>query len=488
MPSQTAIGRYEVVSVLGQGARGAVYKAIDPLTGRAVAVKTIALAPARRAEFEARFYRETSASRLNHANIVSILDVGVTGDFAYVATEYLEGESLREMLDSGAALPIETIVGIAARVADALHYAHENHVVHRDLRPANIIVTSERDVKVVGFGLAQISAGSRAPPDAFQGAPAYMAPEQVAGGNADGRADIFALGVVLYEMLSGQRPFDDDDVGATICRILKEAPVPPGMLNPRVPPALDRIVGRALAKRPRDRYQTALALACDLRSLDAGARQKARRPAASAMREAIRGRRLPLLGKVSLPRPLWLALPLLVAAALAMHSQEQRAPGEGGGATLATPAASAPKLSATPGAPEVESAPPPVTTPPVSEIAVVPAAPALSPTRAVSAKPKVSPKPAVSLAAATPAAPRATEPEIVPPRVVQAKATLALAISPWGEVLVDGSPVGVSPPLTTLQLEPGPHDVEIRNQAFMPYRETVNLEAGASLKLRYKFK
>ncbi|MDP3123503.1 MAG: serine/threonine-protein kinase, partial [Thiobacillus sp.] len=198
-----------MVSALGQGAMGAVYKAVDPLIERTVAIKTINLDLSKdeRAEFETRFYREAkSAGRLNHSNIVTIYDVGESGDVAYIAMEYVEGESLREMLDSGVVFPPALIGRIAAQIAGALNYAHENQVVHRDIKPANIMITPNRDVKIMDFGIAQIPTGSRTQLGTVLGSPKYMAPEQVAGEATDGRTDIFALGVVLYEMLTGVTP------------------------------------------------------------------------------------------------------------------------------------------------------------------------------------------------------------------------------------------------------------------------------------------
>ena len=284
MHSQTRIGRYEVVSTLGQGAMGTVYKAVDPLIERPIAIKTINLnlSKEERAEFEERFYREAkSAGRLSHANIVTIYDVGETDDIAYIAMEYLEGESLREMLDSGVVLPVEMISRIVARVASALNYAHENHVVHRDIKPANIMIMLNRDVKIMDFGIAQIPTGSRTQLGTVLGSPKYMAPEQVAGQSTDGRTDIFALGGVLYEMLTGVTPFNGDNLSAIMYKILNEEPAPPSTLNPRVPPVFDRIISRALAKRPEDRYQTAREFAHDLRNPDAATPQKVRSAAAS---------------------------------------------------------------------------------------------------------------------------------------------------------------------------------------------------------------
>ena len=485
MLNQTRFGRYEVVSVLGQGAMGAVYKAVDPLIERAVAVKTINLdlSNEERAEFEERFYREAkSAGRLSHANIVTIYDVGEADDIAYIAMEYLEGESLREMLDSGVVLPIEMIRSIAARVASALNYAHENHVVHRDIKPANIMVTPGRDVKIMDFGIAQVPTGSRTQLGTVLGSPKYMAPEQVAGQPTDGRTDIFALGVVLYEMLTGTTPFNADNLSAIMYKILHEEPAPPSTINARVPVAFDRIVSRALAKRPEDRYQTAREFARDLRDPDAASTREARRPAASskptkaarasrALAEepttlflqagkgqggtavASSGKRLgskekiaSVVGRVPVPKPLWLVPSVLIIAAVVMISRG--------------PQSNEDKMTA-PEAQVLEVTPP--------------------------SSPQSAGSTAKAVAASVPDV-RVAESVRPPAPEVPAEATVMLAISPWGEVYVDGKRVGVSPPLSTLQLEAGKHKVEIRNLAFAPYRDTVSLRPGQSLKIRHKFR
>lgn len=502
MLRQTRVGRYEVGAVLGQAAMGTVYKAIDAQTGRAVAVRTIELdfdlSEKERAEFEAIFYREASAARLNHPNIVPIHEVGAADGIAYIATDYLEGETLREILDSRAALPIETSADIAVGVANALNYAHENHVVHGDIKPENILITTGRDVKIMNFGIAQIPLDSPTQPG---GSPHYMAPEQVVGGNTDGRTDIFALGVVLYEMLTGVKPFDGDDPGITD-KVLKDVPVPPSTLNARVPPGFDRIVGRALAKRPRDRYQTALAFARDLQNPDAyrpvrnettiavptsgtraGQRDTLAAVSPSAPGAGARETAASPRGKAQQRRkPLLLAVPILLIAAFVIYSQSHRPQRDEPAVALRTPAVSAPPAVPAPQAdpaPLADSPPPADSGSPVS----------LPPT--ASAKPKLAAKsklPARAGASAT--APAGPEPASGPPPVpvAPANATLNLAISPWGEVYVDGKSVGVSPPLTTLRLEAGTHRVEIRNQAFEPYRDTVNLEPGTPLRIKHKFR
>lgn len=480
MTNQTIIGRYQVVATLGQGAMGTVYKAVDPLIERTVAIKTINLnlSKEERARFEERFYREAkSAGRLNHSNIVTIYDVGETDDIAYIAMEYLDGESLREMLDSGVVLPVDMIGTIAARIADALNYAHENQVVHRDIKPANIMITPGRDVKIMDFGIAQIPAGSRTQLGTVLGSPQYMAPEQVAGGTTDGRTDIFALGVVLYEMLTGTLPFNGDNLSAIMYKVLNEDPAPPSTLNPRVPPFFDRIVSRALAKRPRDRYQTAGAFARDLRAGDGAPPDAERLPAAgmtpippwragraqagheatvvlspdkaravfaaastSGGAESTRALRAALLHR----KPVVLAFALLAVAAFAVYALSPRP---------------APDRVPVPAVPVFEGVVPPTA-------GLEPAQPA----------------------AAAPAAAGSNPGTVAPAAVVPAQATVSFAISPWGEIFVDGKRVGVSPPLTTLQLEAGKHQVEVRNQAFAPYRATVNLKPGQSIKIRHKFR
>jgi predicted Ser/Thr protein kinase len=522
MPSQPGIGRYEVVSVLGQGAMGTVYKAVDPRVGRAVALRTINLDRSKdaRAEFEACVGCETSAGRLRHANIASLYDVGETDDVAYLAMEYVEGESLRKMLDSGVALPIDRIAGIVARVADALNYAHANHVVHRGIKPSNIMITPDGGIKIMDFDIAQIPAGSHTIPGT-PGSPNYMAPEQVAGGNTDGRTDIFALGVVLYEMLTGVTPFGGDNLSTITDKVLKEEPVPPSTLNARVPPVFDLIISRALAKRPKDRYQTALAFARDLRNPDdlpsrktwpaAGAKPalavasplpagqqdttgaiplaadaKPAQAVASPMpagqqdatgviplsadRAETKEKAVSLLGKAQVCKPLLLALPILIIAAFVAYTQGHQPRHKERAAALATP---------TPAAPTAPAMPRVLAAPTASATPAVPATPAAPETPMASAKPTAS------------AAPKVGVPEsgrMPPVAVMPAKATMALAISPWGEVHVDGNRVGVTPPLAALQLVPGRHEVEIRNQGFAPYRETVNLEPGKPLKIRHKFR
>ncbi len=264
------LGRYEVVSELGQGAMGVVYKAKDPLIDREVAIKTInlSLAQEEREEYEARFYQEAKAAgRLGHPNIVTIYDVGRSEDIAYIAMEYLHGRELRDILNDNSRLPVAQVADIAAQVATGLSYAHEHGVVHRDIKPSNVMVLRDGRVKITDFGIARMaSAAVRTQTGMVLGSPKYMSPEQVMGKLTDQRSDIFSLGVMLYEMLTGHAPFMGENVNAIMYQTLNTVPVPPSTLNPEVPEMMNFIVAKALTKDLDSRYQNAQDLANDLRS------------------------------------------------------------------------------------------------------------------------------------------------------------------------------------------------------------------------------
>ena len=264
------LGRYEVLGELGQGAMGVVYKARDPLIDRVVAIKTINLALAldEKEEFESRFYQEAKAAgRLSHPNIVTIYDVGKNGDVAYIAMEFLEGRELRDIMDDGRLLPIDQVLDIVAQVAQGLAYAHEHDIVHRDVKPSNVMIVRGKHVKITDFGIARMpSSAVQTQTGMVLGSPKYMSPEQVMGKPIDQRSDIFSLGVMLYEMLTGQAPFNGDNVNAIMYQTLNAIPSPPNTLNPDVPEMVNFIVAKALAKKVEDRYQNALDLSVDLRA------------------------------------------------------------------------------------------------------------------------------------------------------------------------------------------------------------------------------
>jgi serine/threonine protein kinase len=264
------LGRYEVIRELGQGAMGIVYQAKDPLIDRVVAIKTInlGLAMEGKDEYEGRFYQEAKAAgRLNHPNIVTIYDVGKSEDIAYIAMEFLQGRELRDIMNDGGLLPVDHVLDIVAQVASGLAYAHEHGIIHRDVKPSNIMVIRDGHVKITDFGIARMASSSvRTQTGMVLGSPKYMSPEQVMGKEIDQRSDIFSLGVMLYEMLTGQAPFNGDNVNAIMYQTLNAVPASPISVNPVVPEMLNFIVAKALAKGLDDRYQNAKDFAADLRT------------------------------------------------------------------------------------------------------------------------------------------------------------------------------------------------------------------------------
>ena len=252
------IGRYEVLETLARGGMGVVYKAQDPLIDRVVAIKTLGfgLSPIEAEAFRKRFAREAkSAGRLNHPNIVTIHDMGESDDGAYIAMEFLEGRTLRDILDSGVVLPPAVIADIVVQVADGLAFAHQNDVVHCDIKPANIMVLENGTVKIMDFGIARLPTGSRTFAGNVLGSPRYISPEQIVGRPVDARSDIFALGAVLYEMLTGVPPFAGTAIDEILYQVINEKPQPPSVRNRSLPAGFDEIVARAMAKHADDRYQ-----------------------------------------------------------------------------------------------------------------------------------------------------------------------------------------------------------------------------------------
>ncbi|HSD41724.1 MAG TPA: protein kinase [Burkholderiales bacterium] len=267
--SARTLGRYRILGELGRGAMGVVYKAEDPMLSRTVAIKTINMVadPQERAEYEKRFYQEAKAAGgLSHPNVVMIYDIGHAGDVVYMAMEYVEGTEFRDLLLRGRP-ELGAAIDIAAQVAEGLAYAHARGVVHRDVKPANIMVPRDGPAKIMDFGIARMRASDvKTQTGMLLGSPKYMAPEQLLGGTVDQRCDIFALGVVLYEALVGAPPFSGSDITQIMYQIVHATPPPPSAVSRRVPPMLDLIVAKTLAKDPAARYQDARELAADLRA------------------------------------------------------------------------------------------------------------------------------------------------------------------------------------------------------------------------------
>jgi eukaryotic-like serine/threonine-protein kinase len=267
--SIATLGRYEILAELGQGAMGVVYKARDPMLDRVVAIKTVNLTLPKDelAEYEARFYQEAKAAGgLSHRNIVTIYDIGRSERIAYMAMEFLEGDELRKLLQARDPIPLSRALEIGAQVAEGLQYAHERQIIHRDIKPANIMVLHDGLVKITDFGIARMRNNEvKTMTGMILGSPKYMSPEQVSGKRADTRSDIFSLGVVIYEMLTGTSPFVADNIHGVMYQTMNFNPPAPKTLNPDLPDVLNFIIAKALAKNLDDRYQKSNDLAHDLR-------------------------------------------------------------------------------------------------------------------------------------------------------------------------------------------------------------------------------
>jgi serine/threonine-protein kinase len=272
MTTELKAGRYEITGELGRGAMGVVYKATDPVIGRTVAVKTIKLSEEgtglSRPELLARFQTEArAAGLLTHPNIVVVFDAGEEDGLYYITMELVEGKSLQAHLDGGQAFALPRVLRIMEQTCGALQFAHERSVVHRDIKPANIMLTADDTVKVTDFGTAKIlQFGTMQQTAHVMGTPSYMSPEQVKGRAVDGRSDIFSLGVLLYEMVTGEKPFPGQNITTVIYKIVNEEPVPPRQIDPSIHPGISAVVMKALAKEPEVRYQSCREMLEDLRN------------------------------------------------------------------------------------------------------------------------------------------------------------------------------------------------------------------------------
>jgi serine/threonine-protein kinase len=273
MSGLTKLGKYEIRRELGKGAMGVVYEGFDPVIERTVAIKTIRpeqLEKSQAAEILARFKREAQAAgRLNHPHIVAIYDYGEVvpeGDpapaegesarVAFIAMEFIRGRELKDHFDANERFAVKEIERIMGELLDALDHAHKNGVTHRDMKPANVILLADGKVKVADFGIARIETSELTQAGTILGTPSYMSPEQFLGQPVDGRSDIFSCGVILYQFLTGEKPFTGT-VTTIMHKVLKEEPLPPSMLNVTLPAAWDAVVKKAMAKSPAERYQTA---------------------------------------------------------------------------------------------------------------------------------------------------------------------------------------------------------------------------------------
>jgi predicted Ser/Thr protein kinase len=272
-PEIKRFGRYEVVAELGRGAMGVVYQARDPQINRLVAVKTVRLSgqePDEEKEFRMRFMHEAQAAgRLHHPGIVAIFDVGEDPDNhdPYIVMECVDGEPLNRILAREKKLSLETALQLVEEVAEALDFAQIQGVIHRDIKPGNILVTRDGHAKIVDFGIAKLNLAHFTLPGRVLGTPAYMAPEQLNGEGVDGRSDLFSLGVILYAMVTGHSPFQGNSATTVCFKVANREPVAASALDLSLPRELDEVIARAMAKNPEDRYQRGTEFAEDVRQL-----------------------------------------------------------------------------------------------------------------------------------------------------------------------------------------------------------------------------
>ena len=272
------LGRYNIERVLGKGAMGVVYEGVDPRLNRRVAIKTILksnLDDDTAKDFAMRFVREAQAvARLNHPNIVQVYDFGEEQNVAYLVMEFIRGKELKNFFDANERFDLKEAVRIMSELCEALEFAHQAGIVHRDIKPANVMIDSQARTKLTDFGVARIQDTDKTSVEKTQagtmvGTPAYMSPEQITGGNIDKRTDIFSAGIILYQFLTGEKPFTGGGAWTIAKKIIQEDPPPPSSLNNAVTPLFDAVVNKALAKNVDERFQSARDLALALkRALD----------------------------------------------------------------------------------------------------------------------------------------------------------------------------------------------------------------------------
>jgi serine/threonine-protein kinase len=489
-PTLSHIGRYALKGPLGQGGLGQVHEAWDPLLSRTVAVKTLQfdLDMPSRVSLDGLFLNEArAAAGLSHPHIVTVHDAGLSAHGVYIAMERLHGRDLRQALAEGWRPTPGQATQLVRRVADALAYAHARGVVHCDIKPANIFLTKRDKPKVLDFGIARVAHRATLPEmdGLIVGSPHYLAPEQLQGGPVDGRTDIHALGVVFYELLTGRKAFMGDTLEQITNAVLTNHPAPAHELRPGVSRTLSAIASKAMARDPDERYTTAAEMSQELRRwVERHTENESINPATLATPMtpvSTPAQADPDTGKSrnSGRRVAWV---VLAAAALAL-TLWLRQPTQPEAVAAPPPATSSPapvalQASPTPAPTDAGPAsPPPVTEP----AALAPTGPDPAPPRTTT-PPAVRPRPA----AANPISreQRTTAPVPVPAPV---QGTLQLAISPWGQVEVDGQAAGTTPPLTRLNLPEGAHTITVRNEDFPPHTVTVQVSADKPVTVRHRF-
>ena len=485
------IGRYALKYRIGEGGLGTVYAAHDPLLSRLIAIKTLNLDldAEQRSAFNSLFLNEArAAAGLSHPNIVTVFDAGVADDSAYIAMELLKGRDLRQLRQEGWRPTPTQAALIVRRVADALSYAHSKGVVHRDIKPANIFMVGRTQPRVLDFGIARVAHqhDSHNNDDIAAGSPYYMSPEQVRQQPVDRRADVFSLGVVLYELLTDQKPFRGSSLAEITQAVLEHEPPLANLVDKNVPKALAEIAARAMQKDPEHRFRSARSLSRELRHwLDENGQANENDPKAG------RSRLVLAAGAVAA-----VVVGALVWWAASSHQAATQ------------PTAEAPPETVKPAASAVAAvaAPLPAVTPPASA-AVAAAASAPEAAASMAAVPAAdssasTPGLAASAGTAKLAAKDTPPKETAKERrareakereakrgsaVPLASGLVRIGVSPWGQVEVDGTPLGTAPPLNEITLSEGKHQITIRNEDFPPYSATINVTSGQPVTIKHKF-
>ncbi len=491
------VGRYALKAVLGVGGLGTVYAAWDPLLSRTVALKTLHIDadPAARESLDALFLNEArAAAGLSHPHIVTVFDAGPATTGVYIAMERLQGQDLRHLLQQGVRPgPIEA-AQVVRRVADALAYAHRKGVVHCDVKPANIFMTGRMHPKVLDFGIARVAHRDASPAldGVLAGSPYYLAPEQIDGRSVDRRSDVYSLGVVLYELLAGKKPFEGKSIEEITNAVKNAEVVPAHRVNSKVPLGLSVIAARAMARDPDQRYPSARHLSMELRhwvdSAEARALLNGARGNGSATPLAVR------VARVAVPLGTLAALGLVAAVWWPRSAPPPALPA----AVAPAPAAEMPAAAP----PPVVAATPSATTPAPSASSTIDEASALAAATVAAAAASTDPpgaahaldKAALALALAKADAARkrkvspvASSPDAPPPPPAPALGVVQLAVSPWGQIEVDGRPMGTSPPLTRLTLASGTHTITVRNADYPAYTSTLAVGGDNPVTLRHRF-
>ena len=500
-PTLAHIGRYAVKGQLGAGGLGQVHEAWDPLLSRTVAVKTLQfnVADGERVALDGLFLNEArAAAGLSHPHIVTIHDAGLSANGVYIAMERLQGRDLQVALATGWRPTPAQAAQLVRRVADALAYAHARGVVHCDIKPANIFLCRRDKPKVLDFGIARVAHSASVPwlDGLVAGSPHYLAPEQLEGGTVDARTDIHALGVVFYELLSGRKAFDGDTVEQITSAVLNNHPAPAHEIRSNVPAVLSAIAAKAMARERNQRYSSAAAMAAELRrwfeqqALTATSEGPPSAPPQGAL--LLEGPAAAAPGKLRLKQASWIGMALVAAATAGFFTRGQPEPAQ---AQAPAPAAAAPAAAPAPAPTQAGSLPTlpeagstatiaDVVQPPTVEPAPVKPATATAPKApAAPITPRVAAAPARSKAAV---AVTTREPAAAPPAAL-ATGSVQLAVSPWGNVEVNGAPAGTTPPLTRLTLPEGTHTITVRNDDFPPFTTTVQVSADKPASLRHRF-